>query len=451
MFEFSPLFWYKLVFMAELIVACCLFTHKLRRRKYFPLKAVAAVAVCFTVAFFFPVVYYNAWYSSLIFLSLSVTVVLSLKICYAEPWLNIIFCALAGYTIQHTAYEINNLLLTATGFDEGMALGAYGYAVRPKVNIFTLLFYGDSYAIVYVTAYLLFARRINKNEDLKINNVFFLLLSAAIVLIDIILNAVVLYHSEKSYDKVSLIVSSVYNILCCIFAISIQFGLLASKKTKRELEATNRLLAQEHKQYALSKENIDLINLKCHDLKHQIRLIMQNDVIREETIDEIERAINIYDCAVKTENETLDTILTEKSLFCQKNGIRLMVMADGKSLSFMQVSDIYSLFGNAIDNAIDAVVKLDDPEKRFIRLKIISRGRMLSVHVENPFEGSVEFSDGLPKTTKASDGFHGYGLKSMRGICEKYGGDLAVRTRGDLFTVDMLFPFGDDRQDGGEN
>ena len=440
MFEFTSLFWYKLVFMAELIVGCSLFTCKLRHRNYFVLRFIGMTAVCFACAFVFPIFFYIAWYSSLMFFLLFVVATLSFKICYDEPWINIVFCAIAGYTAQHLAYEINNLLLTITGFDEGLAIGAYGYAVKPRVNIFTICFYMDSYSIVYVLMYFLFSRRINKHDDLTVNSVFFLLLSVAILLVDIILNSVVLYNSEQNYDKVNLIVAAIYNILCCIFAVSMQFGLLSNKKMHEELDVVNRLLTQEQKQYALSKENIDFINLKCHDLKHQIRLIGQNEKVRNETIREIENAINIYDSVVKTENETLDIILTEKSLVCQRNNIKLTVMADGKKLSFMKIEDIYSLFGNAIDNAIDAVIKLADPEKRFIRLKVVSQGKMLSVHIENWFETKLVFRDGLPLSTKDNDIYHGYGCKSMRVICERYNGDLVMRTSDNMFMVDMLFP-----------
>ena len=277
MFEFTALFWYKLVFMAELIVACCMFTCKLRHRSNFVLRFIGMLCVCFLSAFLFPVAFYNAWYSSLMFLALFVIATLSFKICYDESWINIIFCSIAGYTTQHLAYEINNLLLTVTGFDEGIAIGVYGYAVKPNINIFTVCFYMDSYSIIYVLVYILFSRHIRKHDDLKVNSVLFLLLSFAILLIDIILNSIVLYNSENNYDKVNLIVAAIYNILCCIFAISVQFGLLFNKKIHKELDVVNQLLTQEQKKYAISKENIELINLKCHDLKHQIRLIGQND------------------------------------------------------------------------------------------------------------------------------------------------------------------------------
>ena len=85
MFEFTALFWYKLVFMAELIVACCMFTCKLRHRSNFVLRFIGMLCVCFLSAFLFPVAFYNAWYSSLMFLALFVIATLSFKICYDEP------------------------------------------------------------------------------------------------------------------------------------------------------------------------------------------------------------------------------------------------------------------------------------------------------------------------------------------------------------------------------
>lgn len=441
MFDFeSPLFWYKMVFMTELLVAWGVFACRLKFREKFLLRLLFGATACFSVAFLFPIFTYNAWYTSLMFFCLFAVSVPTVKFCFDEPWVNILFCGIAAYTTQHSAYEVFNLAMAVSGFDQGMAIGMYGYAMLPNINIFTVIFYMDSYVIVYALAYFLFARRINKYQDLKVNNVSFMLLAAAIVLVDILLNAIVIYNSQVLYDKIYLTVSYIYNILCCIFAISIQFGLLFRKKIQHELETVQRMLHEGQSQYELSKENIDLINLKCHDLKHQIRLIGKSDSLKAGTIAEIEDAISIYDSGVKTENEALDIILTEKSLRCRKHNIKLTCIADGKCLNFMGVADIYTLFGNAIDNAVEAVIKLDDPDKRFVRLKLSAKNRMVSVRLENWFDGQLEFAGSLPLTTKEKNGYHGYGMKSMKFITEKYGGDLSVRVVGHLFVVEMLLP-----------
>lgn len=86
-------------------------------------------------------------------------------------------------------------------------------------------------------------------------------------------------------------------------------------------------------QYELTRENIALINQKCHDLKHQIRAL--RNATKEELehyLEEIEGQVQIYDAIVKTGNEVLDTILTEKSLYCKERGISVFCVADGSQM-----------------------------------------------------------------------------------------------------------------------
>ena len=77
----------------------------------------------------------------------------------------------------------------------------------------------------------------------------------------------------------------------------------------------------------------------------------------------IEKSVQIYSAIVRTGNEILDTILTEKSLICENSGIHINCVADGSLLAFMNPVDLYTLFGNALDNAIEAVRKLESKEK----------------------------------------------------------------------------------------
>ena len=83
-------------------------------------------------------------------------------------------------------------------------------------------------------------------------------------------------------------------------------------------------------------------------------------------LDAMEQEIRSYEAQNKTGNEVLDTILTSKSLYCQQHGITLTCVADGAALDFMDTMDLCSLFGNALDNAIESVEKLPDSEQRLI-------------------------------------------------------------------------------------
>ena len=191
--------------------------------------------------------------------------------------------------------------------------------------------------------------------------------------------------SNCLFNLYSIIVCA-YNLLCCCLILYISNKIVLTQKIKTELETTSRLLRQAEEQYKVSKENVNLINLKCHDLKHQIREYASKRNIDQEAIKDLESVINIYDSTIKTGNEALDLILTEKSLYCQKQNIKLTCLADCSRLIFMHDSDLYSLFGNMIDNAIEAVSKIDNAEKRNINLIVRNIKNYVSIAVENFYE-----------------------------------------------------------------
>ena len=105
------------------------------------------------------------------------------------------------------------------------------------------------------------------------------------------------------------------------------------------------------------------------------------------------------------------------------------------------MSDEYldALFGNLTDNAIEAVKDLP-VEKRTISLSIREVRGFLSVNIHNLYEGSLAFENGLPVTTKADAANHGYGMKSVRMICLKYGGEMTVKADGGAFNLNLIFP-----------
>jgi sensor histidine kinase regulating citrate/malate metabolism len=146
----------------------------------------------------------------------------------------------------------------------------------------------------------------------------------------------------------------------------------------------------------------------------------------------------IYESIAKTDNQALDLVLTEKSLLCEKYHIQFSYIADGKLLDFMSLVDIYSLFGNALDNAIEALLK-EEEDKRVIQMNIRARGKLLYIDIDNYSSRKIEFQDGLPVTDKADKDYHGFGLKSIRYITEKYDGAFSVAQKNDMFLLHLLF------------
>ncbi len=228
----------------------------------------------------------------------------------------------------------------------------------------------------------------------------------------------------------------------CITILYLQSALFKKSSMRKELEMVQLLWHQQKDQYKISRETIDLINHKCHDLKHQVQAMraIQDDEERERYLKEVEDSVQIYNAIVHTGNEILDTLLTEKSLLCEKNGIHINCVADGMLLSFMDPVDLYTLFGNALDNAIEAVKKIGPEEERVVDIMIYERQKFIAIQIVNPVWNEVKFVDGLPLTTKTKNGYHGFGMKSIKHTAEKYDGFLSVEVKNRCFYLKVMIP-----------
>lgn len=117
MYELTQLFWYRPLFMTELLVAESLFVMSLNRRRFFLLRALAAILACYGLSFAFPIAFSNAVWFSFMFLSFFAFTVVALKFIFNESLINIFYCAIAGYTTQHIAYEIYDLIVVAANIN----------------------------------------------------------------------------------------------------------------------------------------------------------------------------------------------------------------------------------------------------------------------------------------------------------------------------------------------
>lgn len=220
------------------------------------------------------------------------------------------------------------------------------------------------------------------------------------------------------------------------------FVLCCENKVRMELESVQNVLQNQYLQYQQSRESIELINYKYHDLKHQIEVLRkeQDPEKRNAFLNQMENEIKQYELQNKTGNNVLDTVLTSKSLYCDNHGITLTSVVDGKLLDFMETMDICSIFGNALDNAIESVIKLGDKDKRLIHVTVSQQKSFLMIRVENYFEGGLEYANGQLESTKKEKAFHGYGIKSIRYTVNKYDGAVDIDTKDNWFNLRVLIP-----------
>ena len=212
---------------------------------------------------------------------------------------------------------------------------------------------------------------------------------------------------------------------------------------ERELSVMNMMLKSQYEQYRNYQDSLDLIQMKYHDLKHQITGLRaeSDEEKRKDWIDSMEKEITAFENITRTGNQVLDTILAAKIFHCRKNNIQITCVADGKLLDYMQVTDICSIFGNALDNAIEHVILIPDPKKRLIHLTVSAQKGFVFIKIENYCETEIyKNEENLIATTKTDSKNHGFGLKSIRTAVEKYDGSLAFGVQQNWFELKILLP-----------
>ncbi|MGF0034593.1 ATP-binding protein [Bariatricus sp. SGI.154] len=220
-------------------------------------------------------------------------------------------------------------------------------------------------------------------------------------------------------------------------------ALRSELRMQNENRAMNLVLQHQYEQYRLSIDNTELLRKEFHDLKHYMIAIRaeENPQKKEQYLMEMEEAIRTQEAFANTNNSVLDVVLTTKSIYCAQNNIRFTCMADGQLISFMHVKDICSIFGNALDNAIECVSQFEESDKRLITLSMYQKNQLLMIQCENYTETSLTLQPGkLPSTTKKDAFCHGYGLKSIRQVAEKYGGSMTIQAKDHWFTLKVLIP-----------
>ena len=115
-------------------------------------------------------------------------------------------------------------------------------------------------------------------------------------------------------------------------------------------------------------------------------------------------------------------------------------MADGKGLAYMEPADLYALFGNALENAIEATEQLTDPAQKQIVLTVRPVEGFCSVPLQNYTKVPLRLENGLPVTSKQDRLNHGFGTRSIQLLVEKYGGELTFQQEADVVNIYMLLP-----------
>ncbi len=418
--------WGQFSYVAALIVGTALVSLRMPKRKQYGFRVLVSCLFILLLKMAADLLLVNGRsYSMVVPVNLSLSVMLYLLTAIAVVFCHDcdiyagLFCSTIGYSLQHISHRLYMVLSYA-----GLITELWQRILA--LSIVTCL--------VYLLAYRLLVSD-NRFRNILVDNRRQLVISSLFIMTVIFLDQFILNAAQEFVTKIQIVAMS---CVTCVLGIMLEISEMSSKNYELERDIAARLRKEENEKLAYDKAVIEMLNIKAHDLKHQVENM--NTASSQEVKEEVEKVVSSYENTIHSGNIALDAILARKMRLAVEKDIRITCMADGERLSFLSDIDIYSLFGNILDNSLEAAEKLEDKEKRIISITVESKGYFVSINARNYFAGEVHVEDGKIQTTKEDRMSHGFGIASIRKLVEKYNGSMTIHTKEDMFILDILFP-----------
>ncbi|MBQ6119071.1 MAG: GHKL domain-containing protein [Clostridia bacterium] len=322
--------------------------------------------------------------------------------------------AVAGYSfVEALTFTI---LLTCFGFDYTDRNDALELLVGVPVN---LVFFG-------VTLFLCIRsvrRRTGVLGLTRTGVILYLLivLSFSVFVTTLLIIGPAIY--ETKHFEFSLLLLNIPTISATVTFAAVRF-----LRMRNESENYRRQLQMQIAQFERMEQAMEEIRIFRHDFPKKMRpLVASLDADRPEEAKQIAEQFSDFAARVgdrfHTGNYRLDTVLSFEQQLADRDKIRIDVPFDTVfPAEGIDPDDIYTIFPNALDNAIEACRKLPEAE-RTVTFRSRMDGQAVFVTIRNPHAGEIRMKNGLPQTGKAEKAAHGWGLRSIKKAAAKYGED----------------------------
>lgn len=263
--------------------------------------------------------------------------------------------------------------------------------------------------------------------------------------------SLIVFHIISWDDYFSITMSKVivFGILLLINLLSYYIYQKIQQQSEEMLE--NQLIKQQSDYYKARYEDAEkqwtALRKMRHDMKNNYILHLhylengQYAKLKESYEILLEDAI-WEKSLIHTGNIGIDSIINFKTEMAKEQKISVNCKTEIRSEISMDNGDMNILFGNLLDNAVEAVLSLPET-KRCIELKILADETAMLIEIGNPYEGSlIRDAKGNITTIKRDKDYHGLGLKIIKSVVTKYHGMLDIYTDNQYFKtkVFMYYP-----------
>ena len=262
-----------------------------------------------------------------------------------------------------------------------------------------------------------------------------------------ILYLALIIFSERYKIKDFLLLLFIATILVTIVAIG--FFVMGKQKEERTLVKKELELLKQKNQYQMQsyqeKREVEVeLKKMYHDIKNLELLVSaykEKGMNTEEVdiyIGKMKEYFTPADC-ISTGNEILDIFLRENQKECKEKGILLTCNVDFTKGNFIHVVDIGTIFGNILDNAKEACVKIEETKKRKVNLQVRNYEKFLIIECSNPVL-EIKKEKGRLLTTKKDKFNHGLGLVCLNEVLKSYNGEFSYEIKNGEFSITIVIP-----------
>lgn len=430
----------KSFFMAATVLLVFVFLWKLKAKR----RKMALLLVPFYIL----ALYYGSshffGFSTLLVLQFSVIYICMLSY-YKAPPKKLFFLALMYYLCNRAARSIFQTPILAS-FVQG-SIGLLSDWFMNRFLAWTVVI------PVFMTLVILLVRRLVPVNEIVTEGKFRYVASAALVAFYVNTYFTKFYYQNDMDASPNVSLLLILQCLAIIGFVILSERYLIMQKKEREQEQAAAMARRQYENVLRMAESQETVRHIYHDLKNHIIVLRstQGDAANfEEYLRAIDDELHAYENVFNTGNSLLDSLLREKAQQAQKFSVELKIYVDFSAGGFVNPMDISVIFGNALDNAIEAAAKLEDPRQRLVSVKAGAMSGMLTIKIVNCFDSVFHAlqpeGEGFA-TTKPDGERHGIGLRSIQHSVNKYGGTLSYGVEAEYyFALKILLPIAKDGQ-----
>lgn len=288
--------------------------------------------------------------------------------------------------------------------------------------------------LLFWTGAWVFLRKYLQNTTYTLTNRMWLIVDTLMLASMVSIFTIIYFMPEKIIIVYPICAASIFSSFGCIYLASYMCSAMQTAWHAQELEMRQAY-------YEEKMEDETRIRRIYHDMKNHL-LVLENAVpdadaaVPDASIERLQRQISSYENYYHTGNAYLDVIIRDKAKTAREKQIDFTAVIHFADGAFLDPLDISTIFGNALDNAIEASEKLAVP-RRVITVKARRIRDMLVILVEN---NALPDTDASGKTTKDDAFLHGFGLSNIRNTVEKYDGQCTVKCADGVFVLKIMIP-----------